>query len=163
MTRTTLVIGGSAAAREAEIARLLQTAASEGPVAVILEGLADGIGRLGAASASASASVSTPLPLSCAVPLPPAMCRPLAADLPPPLVVRIAAACPCCAGNLVLRVTLNRILRVPPAALYLALSSTAHLPQLKQFLTRAPYDAILQLQAEIDLSASPSSPEQSPL
>lgn len=58
---------------------------------------------------------------------------------------RIAPGCVCCVGNLTLRVTLNRILRHPPARIYLSLATTAHLHEVRQFLTAAPYDQYLQL------------------
>lgn len=60
-------------------------------------------------------------------------------------VVRIAPGCPCCVGNLTMRVTLNRILRHPPARLYISLATTTHLDQIRRFLAQAPYDALLTL------------------
>jgi G3E family GTPase len=63
----------------------------------------------------------------------------------PVQVVRIAPGCVCCTGNLTLRVMLNRILRHPPARLYLGLATASHLPQVRQFLTEAPYDKLLEL------------------
>lgn len=58
-------------------------------------------------------------------------------------VKRIAPGCVCCIGNLTLRVTLNRILRNPPARLYLSLAAAGHIEEVRRFLTRAPYDALL--------------------
>ncbi|MFC0251429.1 GTPase [Massilia consociata] len=119
---TTLVVGASAAAREAAIAALLDTiprhAASSTPdagafSAVILEGLASG---------------SSPIP-----------------DLPSVRLVRLAPGCPCCAGNLVLRVTLNRLLRQGPERLFIGLASSEHLDQLRSWLQKAPYDQLLAL------------------
>ncbi len=60
-------------------------------------------------------------------------------------IVRIAPGCVCCTGNLVLTVTLNRLLRRHPARLFISLASSAHLPQIRQFLTQAPYAALLIL------------------
>lgn len=66
-------------------------------------------------------------------------------------VLRIAPGCLHCSGNLVLRVTLNRVLRHPPAQLFIGLASAEHLELLRDFLQAAPYAALLDLQA--DLSA----------
>src|SRR5471032_2384191 len=50
--------------------------------------------------------------------------------MPPGLdIKRIAPGCFCCIGNLTLRVTLNRILRKPPARLYISIADSTHLPQ----------------------------------
>lgn len=63
-------------------------------------------------------------------------------------MVRLAPACLCCAGNLVLKVHLNRILRQPPKALFLFLADARHVPQLHTQLSTAPYDSYLQLTAD---------------
>ena len=60
-------------------------------------------------------------------------------------VHRIAPGCLCCTGNLVLRVTLNRILRLRPEQLFIGLSSTDHLDQLRSWLQAPPYDQLLEL------------------
>jgi G3E family GTPase len=60
-------------------------------------------------------------------------------------IMRIAPGCVCCTGNLTLRVTLNRILRHPPARLYMSLATAAHIDEVRRFLTQAPYDALLEL------------------
>lgn len=60
-------------------------------------------------------------------------------------IKRIAPGCICCIGNLTMRVTLNRILRHPPARLYLSLAATNHLEEIRHFLTQPPYDALLEL------------------
>lgn len=65
-------------------------------------------------------------------------------------IARIAPGCPCCIGNLTMRVTLNRILRHAPARLYISLATAAHLHQVRQFLSEAPYDRLLVLTADID-------------
>ncbi len=78
------------------------------------------------------------------------------ADLPPdggPQILRIAPGCLCCAGNLVLRVTLNRLLRHPPAQLFISLANATHLEQLRAWLLAAPYDAYLRLGPDVALQA----------
>lgn len=60
-------------------------------------------------------------------------------------VARIAPGCLCCVGNLTLRVTLNRILRHPPARLYISLADSTHLEQIRSFLSAPPYDTLLAL------------------
>ena len=117
MTPTTLVTGARAGHREAAIAAALQPGQAS---AIILEGLADG---------------STAL----------AFDQPPSAAAPHPQVLRIAPGCLCCTGNLVLRVTLNRVLRHPPARLYIGLADASHLEQLRAMLSAAPYDSLLSL------------------
>lgn len=60
-------------------------------------------------------------------------------------IARIAPGCLCCAGNLTMRVTLNRMLRRRPTRLYISLATTTHLIQIQEFLAQAPYDALLCL------------------
>jgi hypothetical protein len=67
---------------------------------------------------------------------------------------RIAPGCPCCSGNLTMRVTLNRILRRPPQRLYLSLASAAHLPQIRNFLQEEQYQSLLHLAEELDCQGS---------
>ena len=116
---TWLVTGPRAGAREAAIAALLQPGV---PSAIILEGLSDG----------GSALVFEDSPPK------------YAAD-----VIRIAPGCLHCSGNLVLRVTLNRVQRRPPAQLYISLASAEHLALLREWLSGPPYDALLALQPDI--------------
>lgn len=125
-TTLTLVSGGRAAGREAAIAQALPPGQ---PVAVILEGLADGNAILADLAEQVSPSPSLPLQL-----------------------LRIAPGCLCCSGNLVLRVTLNRLLRHPPAHLFISLADASHIEQLRNWLTASPYDALLALQADIVVS-----------
>ena len=61
------------------------------------------------------------------------------------LIERIAPGCLCCTGNLVLRVTLNRLLRRRPAWLVIGLATTEHLDQLRSWLQAPPYDQLLVL------------------
>lgn len=88
--------------------------------ALILEGLPDGASRLDALTQDSGLNV-----------------------------IRIAPGCLCCTGNLTMRVTLNRLLRRPPARLYIALASTEHLENLRAFLQQAPYDKLLQLTKDL--------------
>lgn len=71
-------------------------------------------------------------------------------------VSRIAPGCLCCAGNLVLRVTLNRLLRQAPQRLFIGLASSEHLDQLRSWLAAAPYDQLLTLEPVHDAGSSPS-------
>ena len=61
------------------------------------------------------------------------------------LIDRIAPGCLCCTGNLVLRVTLNRLLRRHPTRLFIGVASSEHLDQLRSWLSSAPYDQLLEL------------------
>ena len=64
---------------------------------------------------------------------------------------RIAPGCMCCTGNLVMRVTLNRLLRSKPARLYISVATDTHLPQLREILAAAPYDSWLTLTEDLSL------------
>ena len=61
------------------------------------------------------------------------------------LFARIAPGCLCCAGNLVLRVTLNRLLRQRPERLFIGFANSEHLDQLRSWLQAEPYDQLLRL------------------
>ena len=125
LTPLTLVSGGHASLREAAIAQALPPGQS---TAVILEGLADGNSIL----------------------------ADLAEHTAPPAVLqllRIAPGCLCCSGNLVLRVTLNRLLRQPPAHLFISLADATHIEQLRSWLAASPYDAWLALEPELTVTA----------
>ncbi|WP_211465001.1 GTPase [Collimonas silvisoli] len=120
MTLTTLVSGGSANAREAAI----HTAVEE-------DLLRSGV------------HLNTALILE-------GLSDGKLATLPHELdIKRIAPGCFCCIGNLTLRVTLNRLLRKPPARLYISIADNTHLPQLRDFLCHAPYDALLQMTPDL--------------
>ncbi len=67
-------------------------------------------------------------------------------------VSRIAGGCLCCAGNLVLRVTLNRLLRHRPDCIYIGVGSSDHLDQLRSWLAGSPYDQLLELAADVHAS-----------
>ena len=70
------------------------------------------------------------------------------------LFARIAPGCLCCTGNLVLRVTLNRLLRQRPQRLFIGVARSEHLDQLRSWLQAEPYDQLLRLTP--DLISSPS-------
>jgi G3E family GTPase len=65
-------------------------------------------------------------------------------------VFRIAAGCPCCSGNLTIRVTLNRALKRRPNRLFLSLSNSAHKEKVRHFLQEPPYLALLELSTDIN-------------
>ena len=116
---TWLVIGSRARERETAIAARLETGV---PSVIILEGLSDGGSTLAFDPADHDSV---------------------------PQVLRIAPGCLHCSGNLVLRVTLNRVLRRPPARLYISLASADHLELLRSWLSEAPYGELLDLQPDI--------------
>lgn len=128
---TWLVTGARAGAREAAIAARLGlddgiAGGMELPTVIILEGLSDGGSALAFDPADGSAGVA-----------------------PVPKVLRIAPGCLHCSGNLVLRVTLNRVLRHPPARLYISLATAEHLELLRAWLSEPPYGDLLDLQSDI--------------
>ena len=140
---TSLVTGSTAAAREGAIAALLAA-------------------PFDAASASSASSASVSGPVSPASRLPaPAIpfdavileglgvaATPLESH-PGLQVMRIAPGCLCCDGNLVLRVTLNRLLRQRPRRLFIGLASSEHLDQLRSWLAAPPYDQLLALEPTV--------------
>jgi hypothetical protein len=71
--------------------------------------------------------------------------QPTLAASPSVLIERIAPGCLCCTGNLVLRVTLNRLLRRAPSRLFIGVANAGHLDQLRSWLGSAPYDQLLEL------------------
>jgi G3E family GTPase len=64
-------------------------------------------------------------------------------------IARIAPGCLCCTGNLTMRVTLNRMLRLHPARLYISLATADHLDGIRGFLTQPPYDELLVLTKDL--------------
>ena len=128
LTPLTLVSGGRASDREAAIAQALPPQQAN---AVILEGLADGNSIL-ADLADLAEQTSPPAGLQ---------------------LLRIAPGCLCCSGNLVLRVTLNRLLRHPPAHLFISLADATHIEQLRSWIAASPYDAWLALEPDLSITA----------
>lgn len=126
-TSVTLVTGNVAGAREAAIAAILidttaiNSYCATSTAAIILEGMPDG---------------SDPFAT-------------IASNLAPLSIARIAPGCPCCIGNLTMRVTLNRILRHPPQRLYISVAMHAHIDQLREFLMSTPYNKLLTLTKDI--------------
>lgn len=123
MILATLVSGPTIKIRENAIAAAL-TAQHDSTVttALILEGITDGCSPLDAGTCPANVYLS-----------------------------RIAAGCPCCSGNLTLRVTLNRILRKSPDQLYISVANCEHLEHLRDFLSQAPYSQYLVLTPDLAL------------
>jgi G3E family GTPase len=71
-------------------------------------------------------------------------------DLPPgQTLARIAPGCLCCTGNLVLRVTLNRLLRQRPRRIFIGVADSEHLDQLRSWLQSEPYDQLLRLTSDL--------------
>lgn len=64
-------------------------------------------------------------------------------------LARIAPGCLCCTGNLVLRVTLNRLLRQRPRRIFIGVADGGHLDQLRSWLEAEPYDQLLRLTSEL--------------
>lgn len=110
---TVLVTGPSAAAREAAIARVLEDPATPRSAGVAV--ILEGLSNG----------------------------KPVLENSDNILISRIAPGCLCCAGNLVMRVTLNRLLRQRPARLFIGVADTAHLDQLRSWLSNPPYDQLL--------------------
>ena len=76
-------------------------------------------------------------------------------DIPPDAsleVIRVAPGCPCCTGNLTMRVTLNRVLRRSPARLYLSLSDASHREQVLMFLQAPQYLDLLAIGPDLQCS-----------
>ena len=116
---TTLVTGPGATAREAAIASVLQRDAAGALPTAVI---LEGL-----------ASGNSPL------------------DVPSSHVqlARIAPGCLCCTGNLVLRVTLNRMLRQRPERLFIGVARGEHLDQLRSWLQSEPYDQLLTLTPDL--------------
>jgi hypothetical protein len=139
LVATTLVSGASAGAREGAIAALLASATHDAAVSVA------GDSALHPDSTSAFDAVILEGFGVAAEPL---------ASGPGLHVTRIAPGCLCCDGNLVLRVTLNRLLRQRPRRLFIGLASSEHLDQLRSWLQSTPYDQLLRLNPVV--SATPA-------
>ena len=65
---------------------------------------------------------------------------------------RVAPGCLCCAGNLTMRVTLNRVLRHPPQRLFISLADAGHLEQIRTFLSTPSYQPLLTLTTDMHIS-----------
>ena len=139
---TSLVTGSTAAAREAAIAALLATpfdASSASVSSPAADGATSPASRLPGPAIPFDAVILEGLGVA-ATPL----------ETGPGLhVMRIAPGCLCCDGNLVLRVTLNRLLRQRPRRLFIGLASSEHLDQLRSWLAAPPYDQLLALEPTV--------------
>jgi hypothetical protein len=65
-------------------------------------------------------------------------------------VVRMAPGCPCCSGNLTMRVMLNRALKEKPDLIFLSLANTLHLTAIRDFLQEDQYSGRLDLGFDLD-------------
>ena len=137
MTPTILVFGGRSGEREAAIAAALTPGLA---TVIIAEGWDEDL------AAGLAAGLTADLAAGLVAGL---VDMPLAGTRPGVQLVRIAPGCLCCAGNLVLRVTLNRILRRPPAQLFISLADAAHVEALRASLSQSPYQQLLLLQPDI--------------
>lgn len=146
----TLVTGGSAAQREAAIAARLEHLVAGAAPQAALPSTPAAASIAGAASASALPVGAASAHGQIAVLL---EGLPSGQTLLSPTdylhIHRIAPGCLCCTGNLVLRVTLNRILRLRPDRLFIGLAATDHLDQLRSWLQDPPYDQLLELTADL--------------
>ena len=147
---TSLVTGSTAAAREAAIAALL-AAPFDAASAVSASSVSASVSSLAADGATSPAS-RLPVP---AIPFDAVILEGLGVAATPLetgpglQVMRIAPGCLCCDGNLVLRVTLNRLLRQRPRRLFIGLASSEHLDQLRSWLAAPPYDQLLALEPTV--------------
>ncbi|MDO8300783.1 GTPase [Lacisediminimonas sp.] len=69
-------------------------------------------------------------------------------ESPELVIARTVAGCLCCTGNLVMKVTLNRLLRTHPSQLFIGVASTGHLAALHLVLSSPPYSAYLCVMQE---------------
>ena len=67
-------------------------------------------------------------------------------------LVHLAPGCPCCTGQLAMRVTLNRLLRQQPDEIYLSLANTEHLAGVINFLQEDQYRERLNIGEAVDCS-----------
>jgi hypothetical protein len=103
---------------------VIATTAGQSGAGVIIEGLPDGSGLLESLASSGQLQLQ-----------------------------RIAPGCPCCMGNLTVRVNLNRMLRQTPKQIFLSIADASHLPAIREFLQDEQYRKRLSLGPELDCSA----------
>lgn len=104
--------------------KVIATTACQSGASVIIEGLPDGSGLLEILATSGRLQLQ-----------------------------RIAPGCPCCMGNLTVRVNLNRMLRQAPKQIYLSIADASHLPAIREFLQDEQYRERLTMGPEFDCSA----------
>jgi hypothetical protein len=68
-------------------------------------------------------------------------------------VVRMAPGCPCCSGNLTMRVMLNRALKEKPDLVFLSLANPLHITAIRDFLQEDQYSGRLELGFDLDCGA----------
>ncbi|MFZ6818854.1 GTPase [Undibacterium sp. Ji22W] len=66
-------------------------------------------------------------------------------------VERIAPGCFCCIGQIAMRVTFQRLLRLRLAHLYIAINDAQHLSSLKSIFSQAQYAQLVKCENEIIL------------
>lgn len=67
------------------------------------------------------------------------------------LIERVASGCFCCAGQLVMKVTLHRLLRKHPRYIYIGMIDAQHLANLQHTLSQPPYQTWLKIEKVIQL------------
>jgi hypothetical protein len=125
-TPVTLVTGSTSSEREAAIAAMIarhQPLHPSSTIGIILEGISDGTDPFAS----------------------------LADNFPLLTIVRIAPGCPCCVGNLTMRVTLNRLLRHSPEEIYISLATCLHLDHVRGFFAQPPYNKLIKLAKELSI------------
>ena len=72
-------------------------------------------------------------------------------------ISRIAPGCLCCTGNLTMVVSLNRLLRLRPARLFISIATDTHRSKIEELLSAPPYDAWLSMTPTLEVgTASPA-------
>ncbi|GAC1407655.1 MAG: hypothetical protein NVSMB6_05680 [Burkholderiaceae bacterium] len=61
----------------------------------------------------------------------------------------IAAGCPCCNAGMVMRVTVDRILRRRPTQMFISLAQFTQVQHLQKYLSATPYAALVYLSPPI--------------
>jgi hypothetical protein len=69
-------------------------------------------------------------------------------------LINIVPDCPCCGTALILRVTLDRVLRQRAPVLFLSLDASTHASHVATLLQSAPYAAMISLQPLLDCGSS---------
>ena len=138
MTCCTIVYGGSASRREATIGTLID--------AVVYTEIPEGIEATRRSDSASTTSIAVIIEGNvCPGSRFASAADGRASDGDARTIRIIAAGCPCCNDGLVMRVTLDRILRKRPSFLYIALIDEGHNDHLRQFLAEPPYASWLDL------------------
>jgi hypothetical protein len=67
--------------------------------------------------------------------------------------IKVVPGCPCCSGNLTMRVMLNRALKEKPDLVFLSLANPLHLTAIRDFLQEDQYSGRLDLGFDLDCGA----------